>query len=70
MARITPEANLHVRREGVLILARAFVDSDSLVCKLVVVEILNDNPHGGWDAKNLSTGKAIRIKSAQRLRGS
>ena len=37
--------------------------------KLVVVEILNENPHGGWDAKNLSTGKMVRIKSAQRLRG-
>ncbi len=37
--------------------------------KLVVVEILNENPHGGWDARNLSTGKRVRIKSAQRLRG-
>jgi len=36
--------------------------------KLVVVEILAENPHGGWDAKNLSTGKIVRIKSAQRLR--
>jgi hypothetical protein len=37
--------------------------------KLVVVEILSENPHGGWDARNLSTGKRVRIKSAQRLRG-
>ena len=37
--------------------------------KLVVVEIFAENPHGGWDAKNLSTGKMVRIKSAQRLRG-
>jgi len=37
--------------------------------KLVVVEILAENPLGGWDAKNLSTGKMVRIKSAQRLRG-
>lgn len=37
--------------------------------KLVVVEILAENPHGGWDAKNLATGKPVRIKSAQRLRG-
>ena len=37
--------------------------------KLVVVEILAENPHGGWDAKNLATGKTVRIKSAQRLRG-
>lgn len=37
--------------------------------KLVTVEILAENPHGGWDAKNLATGKNVRIKSAQRLRG-
>ena len=37
--------------------------------KLVVVEILSENANGGWDAKNLSTGKMVRIKSAQRLRG-
>ena len=37
--------------------------------KLVVIEIIGENPNGGWDAKNLSTGKMVRIKSAQRLRG-
>ncbi len=37
--------------------------------KLVVVEILSTNPNGGWNAKNLSTGKTIHIKTAQRLRG-
>ncbi|MDH4201393.1 MAG: winged helix-turn-helix domain-containing protein [Phycisphaerae bacterium] len=37
--------------------------------KLVVVEIIAENPHGGWDAKNLATGKTVRIKSAQGLRG-
>ena len=37
--------------------------------KLVVVEILSENPNGGWDARNLSTGKMVRIKTAQRLRG-
>ena len=37
--------------------------------KIVTVEIIAENPHGGWDAKNLSTGKSVRIKSAQRLRG-
>ena len=37
--------------------------------KIATVEILAENPHGGWDAKNLSTGKSVRIKSAQRLRG-
>jgi len=28
-----------------------------------------ENPHGGWDATNEATGKKVRIKSAQRLRG-
>ena len=37
--------------------------------KLVIVEILSTHPKGGWNAKNLSTGKTIHIKSAQRLRG-
>jgi len=37
--------------------------------KLVVVEIIHKNPSGGWNARNLSTGKVIHIKSAQRLRG-
>ena len=37
--------------------------------KIVFVEILAENRHGGWDAKNLSTGKTVRIKSPQRLRG-
>ena len=37
--------------------------------KVVTVEILAENPNGGWDAKNLATGKTVRIKSAQRLRG-
>jgi hypothetical protein len=37
--------------------------------KLVVVEILAENPQGGWDARNLATGKSVRIKSAQHLRG-
>ena len=36
--------------------------------KIVVVKITGENPHGGWDATNLKTGKAVRIKSAQRLR--
>jgi hypothetical protein len=27
------------------------------------------NRHGGWDATNLTTGKKVHIKSAQRLRG-
>jgi len=36
--------------------------------KIVVVGVMGENPHGGWDARNLKTGKAVRIKSAQRLR--
>jgi len=36
--------------------------------KIVVVKITGENPHGGWDATNLKTGKAVRINSAQRLR--
>jgi hypothetical protein len=36
--------------------------------KVVVVRIDTENPHGGWDATNLATKKAVRIKSAQRLR--
>jgi hypothetical protein len=37
--------------------------------KVVSVRIDAENPHGGWNATNLSTGKKVRIKSAQRLRG-
>ena len=37
--------------------------------KVVVVRIDAENPHGGWDATNEATGKKVRIKSAQRLRG-
>ena len=35
---------------------------------LVDVRITGENAHGGWDGKNLVTGKAVRIKSPQRLR--
>ena len=35
--------------------------------KVVDVKIDGKNPEGGWDATNLATGKAIRIKSADRL---
>ena len=37
--------------------------------KIVPVRIDAENRHGGWDATNLATGKKIRIKSPQRLRG-
>ena len=36
---------------------------------LVDVRITAENPHGGWDAVNVSTNRKVRLKSAQRLRG-
>lgn len=36
--------------------------------KLCPVKIMRESRFGGWDAKNTSTGRAVRIKSAQRLR--
>ena len=37
--------------------------------KVVPVRIDAENTHGGWDGTNQATGKKVRIKSAQRLRG-
>jgi len=37
--------------------------------KLVTVRIDSTHSQGGWNATNTRTGKRIRIKSAQRLRG-
>ena len=37
--------------------------------KLVTVRIDSTHSSGGWNATNTRTGKRIRIKSAQRLRG-
>jgi hypothetical protein len=37
--------------------------------KLTTVRITGESRHGGWDAINTKTNKAIRIKSPQRLRG-
>ena len=37
--------------------------------KIVPVRITGTSGHGGWDAVNEATGKKVRIKSAQRLRG-
>lgn len=37
--------------------------------KVVPVRIDAENARGGWDATNEATGKKVRIKSAQRLRG-
>jgi len=34
----------------------------------VPVQIDARNSHGGWDAKNVATGRKVRIKTAQRLR--
>lgn len=36
--------------------------------RLVPVRILRESPYGGWDATNLATGRAVRIRSAARLR--
>jgi hypothetical protein len=36
--------------------------------RIVPIQILAENPHGGWDGVNQSTNKKVRIKSAQRLR--
>ena len=33
------------------------------------VRVDRENPRGGWDGTNMKTKKAVRIKSAQRLRG-
>ena len=37
--------------------------------KVVPVKIMAENRHGGWHAINTLTKRAVRIKSAQRLRG-
>ena len=37
--------------------------------KIVTVRIDSTHTKGGWNATNTATGKRIRIKSAQRLRG-
>lgn len=36
--------------------------------KIATVRIIGESCHGGWDAVNEATGRAVRIKSAQRLR--
>lgn len=35
---------------------------------LTTVRILRESPYGGWDATNEGTGRAVRVRSAQRLR--
>jgi len=36
--------------------------------KLAHVYITNESPYGGWDGLNITTKRAVRIKSAARLR--
>jgi hypothetical protein len=36
--------------------------------RLTVVKLSGESRFGGWDAVNLRTNKAVRIKSAQKLR--
>jgi hypothetical protein len=35
--------------------------------KKVLVQILRESPHGGWDARNEKTGRTVRIRTAGRL---
>jgi hypothetical protein len=37
--------------------------------KLTVIRIDGESIYGGWNATKLKTGRMIRIKSAQKLRG-
>jgi len=36
--------------------------------KVVPVRITGESPYGGWDAVNTQTRRAVRIRSAARLR--
>ena len=36
--------------------------------RLTAVRIDGESRYGGWNATNVATGRAVRIKSAQRLR--
>jgi molybdopterin biosynthesis enzyme len=36
--------------------------------KLTRVRILRESSYGGWDGVNVETGRAVRIKTAARLR--
>jgi hypothetical protein len=37
---------------------------------LVPVRVLRESPYGGWECRNEKTGRMIRVRSAQRFRGS
>lgn len=36
--------------------------------KLTTIQITRENRYGGWHAKNTETGRAVRIRTAARLR--
>lgn len=36
--------------------------------RLVTVRIDSESRHGGWNATNISTGRAVYVRTAQRLR--
>lgn len=37
--------------------------------RVVTVRITGSHPYGGWNAVNTTTGRAVRIRTAGRLRG-
>jgi len=37
--------------------------------RIARVKITGESPYGGWDGKNLETGREVRIRTAGRLRG-
>ena len=37
--------------------------------KLAPVKIICESPHGGWEGRNVTTGRDVRIRGAARLRG-
>ena len=40
------------------------------VCgRIVTVRIDRESPYGGWEATNLASGWAVRVRTAARLRG-
>jgi len=66
-----PQEPQHQRRSDVMKKHEVKIGSEYVAKvsgKLAHVRIDRENPHGGWDATNLATKKAVRIKSAQRLR--
>jgi hypothetical protein len=36
--------------------------------KLAPVRIVSESAYGGWNATNITTGRSVKIKTAQRLR--